>query len=130
MAAVRGGGKQRAIVAELAGEVVFVRWLPPDEPDPSQEELDALAESYRLGAADYDPKYRELEPGNGGRPVTCRVTAYAYPGPLAYTYTPEQIMAMAGVNDDGSVGAMPSQPDSAEDVRIVSRRRIPRVGGR
>jgi hypothetical protein len=93
MASVQGGGNFRAIVAELADEVALVRQLQPDEPDPTDDELAALAESFRLGASGF----RDSEMANGGLPVTCRVVAYAWAGPFAYNLTDEQRRALAGL---------------------------------
>ncbi len=104
MGAVAGGGPFRAIVAELADEVVLVRWLQTDEPDPTDAELASLAEGIRLGAADWNPKYREYEMANGGLGVNVRVVGYLWAGPFKYMLTPQQQMALAGLNDDGTIG--------------------------
>ncbi len=103
MASIQGGGNYRAIVAELKDEVVVVRQLMPDDPDPSSDELAQLAEAYRQSTSTTAPTdplhpHRDLdERANGGLPVVCRVVDYAWVGPFAYMLTDAQYLALAGL---------------------------------
>jgi hypothetical protein len=92
MGSVHGGGNFRAIVAELKDEIILIRYLQPGEDDPSEVELEQLAHAYRLSGSGVD------EMANGGVPVTCRVVDYKWHGPLAYTLSPEQQLALAGLS--------------------------------
>ena len=111
MGRVAGRGPFRAIVAELADEQVFVRWLQPGEPDPTDEELEAIAKSYQLGSSTSGrrrgrpPFHRsEEERGNAGLHVNVRVMGYMRIDPLASVLTEDEQAYLAGLNDDGTIG--------------------------
>lgn len=84
-------GTRRAIVAEYFGSTEVVAYLPWTAPDPTQDELAAIARAYVMQSGDDDP-------GDGGGVATVRVVERLIAFP-EYPLTAAQQAALSGLPD-------------------------------
>jgi hypothetical protein len=92
MASIHGGGNYRSIMVQTGQGVQLAYHLQATDPDPTQEQLDAIAYSYALSSE------------NHGVQCAAFVIKEMRPGPLWSQLDNDQYLQLGGIGADGQPG--------------------------